>query len=161
MNLPEPCPICGTQRPRNDEDVLPIWARTFLLESVPRDGTWEFPARVKIRICVECNTQVAKVYEASTAPLLKPMIAGQTVIGLTPRQQSLIGRWCIKTVLLLHMKHAMTLGKYHKADGDALLLMNRGGLPPDATSVRIARCISGTSSGCERAFAAINTWKLR
>jgi len=119
----------------------------MLLEEVPRDGTWEFPPRIKIRICAECNSQMGKVYEESTAPILKPLIAGQSFTGLTPRSQSLIGRWCIKTIMLLHMKHAMTLGKYHKVDGDSLLRMNRGGLPPDASSVRIARYMSATADG--------------
>jgi hypothetical protein len=112
-----------------------------IYESIPRDGTWEFPARVKIRICTGCNSLMGRVYEETTAGILKPMIAGEVVPHLSPHAQAIIGRWCIKTIILMHMKHAMTLGKHHRGDADSLLRMNLGGLPPDATSVRVARYI--------------------
>jgi hypothetical protein len=112
-----------------------------MYESIPRDGTWEFPARIKIRICTECNSLMGRVYEETTSGILKPMISGDLVPDLNPRAQALVGRWCIKTIILMHMKHAMTLGKHHHEDAVSLLRMNLGGLPPDATSVRIARYV--------------------
>jgi hypothetical protein len=117
----------------------------MLLEQVPRDGTWDFPPRIKIRICAECNSEMGRVYEKPTAPILRQLICGQSPVELDPRSQTLIGRWSIKTIILLHMKHAMTLGKQHMVDAESLLQMNRGGLPPEASSVRIARYVARAS----------------
>lgn len=135
------CPICQKAKPHNNEDVLPTWARKALFENVPRDGTWELPPRIKMRVCMDCNTLMARVYEHTTAPILKPLILGASVTGLSGRHQALIGRWCIKTIILMHFIQAMELGKFHETDRLALLTMNLGGLPPEGSGVRIAKYV--------------------
>lgn len=121
---------------------MPTWTRKLLWENLPRDGTWELPPRITIRICVDCNARMGKLYEDTTAPLLKPMITGLDIIGLSPRNQTLVGRWCIKTALLFHMKQAMELDQFHQEDADVLHRMNQGGPAPDTSSVRIAKFMS-------------------
>jgi hypothetical protein len=139
MEAIEPCPICRLPKRRNSEDILPTWARKLLHQSVPRDGTWDFPARVTIRICSDCNSQMATVYEDTTSHILKPMIMGSSVTALSRRDQALVGRWCIKTVMLLHLKQAMSLGVFHEEDAQYLHDMNKGGPPPVGAAARVGK----------------------
>lgn len=121
---------------------MPTWARNLVLEMGPPKERQQHPRRLKLRICVSCNSEMAVRYEQTTADLLKPMVRGRDVTGLSPKAQSLIGRWIIKTTLLFIIRDAIPTGVDHRRESHALVQMNRGALPPDGFSVRIAQFLA-------------------
>ena len=121
---------------------MPTWARNLVLEMGPPKVGQQHPRRLKLRICVSCNSKMAARYENTTAELLKPIVKGPPVRGLAPEAQSLIGRWIIKTTLLFIIRDAIPTGVDHRRESDALLQMNRGALPPDGFSVRVGHFLA-------------------
>lgn len=99
----------------------------------PKD---QYPRRVKMRICVECNSTLGRSFERQSSELLKPMLHGSAAT-LSPREQVLISRWVIKTSLL------MTITGLEKESSDRpraigiVRKMVAERIPPAQTLVRI------------------------
>lgn len=133
------CPICRKRRGTNKEDAQPDWLRRKLIESSPDFANTR---REIVRICEPCNTYFARNYENPAAPLLKPLIDGEAVT-LRAGEQALIGKWITKTALmrLLRLGRDPRLGSDSRAldAADKLRFMMERGMPPHATSVRIAK----------------------
>jgi hypothetical protein len=100
MSLGNPCPICKRYGSLTFEDVLPTWQRKVALAMSLPDVSNQAPARLKLRICRDCNGRLGRVFEHSVAPLMTPMIKGESII-LSKRSQTLISAWAVKTHILL------------------------------------------------------------
>lgn len=137
--LPPLCPICKERRSLTDEDIVPIWVRKLVFVEMFQIAPENLPRKVKVRICVACNSRLSAVFESPASPILKPIIGGHTV-ALTPRQQVLIAGWLVKTDLL-YMLYDGIIGASTNRDYWAHLLreMLETGLPPAGTSVRIGQ----------------------
>lgn len=133
----EPCPICGGNGKQTAEDLMPQWVRRATLSLVPITPE-EYPPRMTLRICRSCNSQMAARYEDRASPILAPMMADKPAM-LAPRSQSIIGRWFIKTTLLMNLADQLKHGAIILSDRDALLRMNQDGAVRDDVSIRIGR----------------------
>lgn len=98
--LPARCPLCSRPGPLTDEDLVPTWARRYLIQSFGPFPGGKAPRRVKMRICATCNGRLGRRFEAPAAHLLKPMVGGEP-ITLSTQEQSRVGSWAIKTSLML------------------------------------------------------------
>jgi len=130
------CPICGSQRKLTDEDIVPTWARKYLIGLAPFGPRDQRPSRITMRICITCNSRMAKVFEDRCSSLIKPMLDGSQVC-LSHREQSQISAWIVKTSLLIT---AMGLPR-DAPDRDRSLALVRHlideRIPPAQTLVRL------------------------
>jgi len=117
---------------------MPLWARRLVLGLAPPLMGQPAPKRITIRICKNCNGRIGALYENSASQLVSPMIS-DLAIRLTPRQQAIVGRWAIKTTLLLGVKDAIDSGSNSNPARVFLLRLNDEGALPDGSSVRIGR----------------------
>jgi hypothetical protein len=78
------------------------------------------------------------LYENGASQLVSPMIS-DLAVRLTARQQAIVGRWAIKTTLLLGVKDAIDSGSNSNPARLFLLRLNDEGAPPDGSSVRVGR----------------------
>jgi len=131
------CPICGGNGKQTAEDVMPLWVRKATLSLVPIDAS-EYPPRMTLRICRDCNSQMAARYEDKASTVLAPMMANKPTT-LSTRQQSIIGRWFIKTTLLMNLADQLKRGGVILEDRDALRRMNQDGAVREGISIRIGR----------------------
>lgn len=76
---PGNCTLCGQHAELlEEEDVFPTWARNELqaeLAESPVDGQW--PPRVLLRACADCNRGLGREFEDPAAPVLKPLARGE------------------------------------------------------------------------------------
>lgn len=88
------CALCGQHASLlEEEDVFPTWARNELqaaLAESPTDGQW--PARVVLRACPDCNRGLGKEFEEPAAPILKPLARGER-LTLDADQMAVIAAW--------------------------------------------------------------------
>lgn len=144
------CPICGERARRlTREDIMPVWARSLLLESLNDAQKAKAFPRLTARVCLGCNARMNILFEDRASQIIKPMARGEPQ-DLTPTQQSVISGWCVKTHLLqvvgrpaaasldtaAHHQHREVLRGY-------LFKMLLDGKPPDGAVVRVA--VSGGS----------------
>jgi hypothetical protein len=94
---PRKCPLCLVNRADTREDVLPKWARRRLRKLGTYKGN-QLPS-VLLPLCHDCNGTLGKRFENETAPILGPMMDGNSRV-LSPSDQELIGSWIVKTLLL-------------------------------------------------------------
>ena len=91
---PGECRLCGTQAAAlEEEDVFPTWARNQLrseLAESPVGGQW--PARVVLRACAECNLGLGREFEEPAASILKPLARGE-VRTLDRDEMAVVARW--------------------------------------------------------------------
>ncbi len=133
---PDPCPLCGKRSQLSDEDLIPIWARTSVLRLGvfgPRD---QRPRRMKMRICINCNSSLGRAFENDCSNLLKPMLYGTKVV-LDRRQQILISCWIIKTSLLINLTGIEKSHPDHSLAVSILKDLTAERIPPAQTLVRI------------------------
>lgn len=78
-----------------DEDVLPQWLRTVLLDRVPGLSAPALP-RVKLRVCEACNRQSNRAFEEPARPVIKRMLSG-TPFVLSTEDARHVGLWALKT----------------------------------------------------------------
>lgn len=148
-----PCPLCLERKPLNDEDVLPDWARSEAFDIFPPPEARSYPPRIKLRICIDCNTTMARRYEDRVAPLVKPMMWGKDR-HLTEGQQAHVGRWMLKTSLLLGILKIIESGGDPGPTRQTLVHMLDVDVPPDGSSVRIGRFTAGKRMHNEKARMA-------
>jgi hypothetical protein len=91
------CPLCLAKPADTREDVLPQWARKRIRKLGTYKGN-QLPS-VLLPLCRDCNSTLGRRYENETAPILGPMIDGESRL-LSPSDQEIIGSWVIKTLLL-------------------------------------------------------------
>ena len=133
---PEPCLLCGERSRLSDEDIVPTWARKSVVRLAsygPRD---QWPRRIKMRMCTNCNSSLGRAFENDCSELLKPMLHGSQVI-LSRRQQIQISCWIIKTSLLVNLAG---LDKSHADHSLAISIVQKliaERIPPSQTLVRI------------------------
>lgn len=128
---------------------MPIWARKHVISLVsfgPRD---QHPRRVKMRICVECNSTLARDFEDECSELLKPMLHGSAVI-LSPRGQVSISRWIIKMSLLMTITGLEKESPDREQAVDIIRKLVAERIPPAQTLVRIFRCDIDEERGTRR-----------
>lgn len=136
MNRTAPCPLCGNYRQLSDEDIVPTWARKHVISLAsfgPRD---QHPRRVKMRICVECNSTMGRGFEDECSELLKPMLHGSAVT-LGRRDQVSISRWIIKTSLLMTITGLEKESLDRKRAVDIIRKLVAERIPPAQALVRI------------------------
>src|ERR1700729_539014 len=97
------CPICGNRNANSSEDVLPKWARRQIraFGSYPKN---QLPS-ILMPMCEICNRSFGRLYENDAAPILGPMISGESRC-LSSADQEIIGCWIIKTTLLFYIAKA-------------------------------------------------------
>lgn len=133
---------------------MPLWVRKATLSLVPIAPS-EHPPRMTLRICRDCNSQMAARYEDKASTVLAPMMANKPAT-LSTRQQSIIGRWFIKTTLLMNLADQLKHGGVILEDRDELRRMNQDGAVREGISIRIGRYSSidgdpdGTRAQLER-----------
>jgi hypothetical protein len=140
--LPEPCPLCLERKKLSAEDIMPRWCRRLVLRLFPPKIGEAPPDRITLRICTECNGRLAALYENSASELVSPMIR-RSDRRFSPRDQGIVGRWIIKTTLLLKIKDAILRGADYELERVLLVKMNEAGSPPDGSSVRVASYPAG------------------
>ncbi len=88
------CALCGQHADLlEEEDVFPTWARNELqkvLAESPIDGQW--PPRVVLRACGDCNRGLGREFEDPAAPILKPLARGER-LTLDREQMAVIAAW--------------------------------------------------------------------
>jgi len=136
------CALCRDTGPLTDEDILPLWARSELFALFPPKPSQSRPARIKIRICQDCNRRMGRRFEATAAPILKPLLSGRSG-SLGPDEQCVISYWAIKTILLLGIANLRKVGRNYERDRTRLIQLADGREPPNGTSVRMARYPAG------------------
>ncbi len=136
MKRTESCPLCGNYEKLSDEDIVPTWARKHVIRLGSFGARDQYPRRVKMRICIDCNSTLGRIFERQCSELMKPMLDGSTVT-LGPRDQVYISCWVIKTSLL------MTITGLKKDSSDRTLAVDMirklaiERIPPAQTLVRI------------------------
>jgi hypothetical protein len=138
----EPCPVCHELKHRNDEDILPRWARGHALRLFPLRIGQQYPRRIKLRICRDCNDLMASRFEDHVAPLITRMMEGNPV-SLNAQQQEDVSGWVIKTTLLMGLKEEVAKGRPNEPARLALLPLITAGVIPPGSSVRIAEFPAG------------------
>lgn len=118
---PRRCPFCGSTGPLTKEDAWPRWLNQALtapagpgtahditldgnkvVRVLKRTATGYNTARVP-GICAACNNGWMSRLEQAAAPLLLPMINGETVT-LDRRQQAVVTAWVTKTGLVFDQR---------------------------------------------------------
>jgi hypothetical protein len=99
------CPVCIDRRADTKEDVVPQWARDEYAKFGEYSGG--LPS-VLMPMCSICNGQFGRNFENFAAPIMRRMVSGEPVangrhLTLTPTQQTIIGEWTIKTLLLTYL----------------------------------------------------------
>jgi hypothetical protein len=130
--------LCQEVKPLNNEDVMPTWTRTLLLRLFPPAANQQHPARLKIRICGDCNDRMGSLYENAAAPLLTPMMSG-LARSLTVEQEATASAWIIKTTLLFAIRAAVSARLTCEPQRTVLVEMNKEGTPPQGSSVRVGQ----------------------
>jgi hypothetical protein len=133
---PEPCPLCGKRSQLSYEDIVPTWARKGVVSLTslgPRD---QWPRRIKMRICINCNSSLGRAFENDCSELLKPMLHGSQVI-LSQRQQIHISCWIIKTSLLMNLTGLSQSHPDHSLAISIVRALVAERIPPAKTLVRI------------------------
>lgn len=123
------CIFCEEDGKASAEHVIPKWVGTVLLKLAPtgvnpggrlmthrftpaegnetpaREWESDGPSLTTSAVCIQCNNGWLSELEGVGSPLVRPLILGEPT-DLTTRQQSIIGFWSYKTVLLLQMIRA-------------------------------------------------------
>lgn len=145
-----PCPLCLELRSRNDEDLMPSWARLEALRLVPPKDLRFYPPRLKLRICTACNDNMARRYENGAAPLVKPMMRGAER-SLSAGEQRDVSLWAIKTVLVFGIADKFKHRVDYEVWRQLLLRMTDKDVPPGGSSVRIGWWPVGEEAAIDRA----------
>lgn len=156
------CALCGNHAELlEQEDIFPTWARNELkaaLADSPIDGQW--PPRVVLRACADCNRGLGREFEDPAAPVLKPLARGETKL-LSRSEMATIAAWArlkeIEYVLgrpvlltqqgqVSHTDHSLA---YWRRQLSALRGTRR---PPSGYVVRLALVGSPTDAASYRSF---------
>jgi hypothetical protein len=130
------CPLCLTNPANTREDVLPQWARKRIRKLGVYKGN-QVPS-VLLPLCGDCNSAFGRRYENETAPILGPMIDGESR-RLSPSDQEVIARWIIKTLLVGALDPAMPAPPAQREQIRRLCCeMRDHGRPPHQSFVRLA-----------------------
>lgn len=107
--MPETCVFCGNDELTN-EHVWPEWFGELLssISSTPYSvrafgRAWSTPKidLVAKVVCRTCNNGWMSQLEAQAKTILTPMILGeQRAVILSPRQQTVLARWALKTAIM-------------------------------------------------------------
>lgn len=130
------CKLCGRARRLTDEDIVPLWARKLLIEAHGPFPRGQNPARIKMRICEECNSSLGARFERLAATDLPDLLLGKSTT-LTPQRQRRLGTWITKTSLMGSLAGAKPSDWGYEMLRDALGWMIDHRIPPHQTSVRI------------------------
>jgi hypothetical protein len=117
---------------------VPTWARKHVIGLAtfgPRD---QFPRRVKMRMCMDCNGRLGRDFERHASELLKPMLDGSEVT-LSRRDQSHIARWVVKTSLLMNISGLRTEDPDRSRAIAVVRSLMAEFIPPRQTLIRIFR----------------------
>lgn len=128
------CPVCLLRPADTSEDILPDWAR----QRIRKLGTFkggQVPS-IRMPMCSTCNGAFNKLYENETAPIMGPMIDGEHR-ELLPAEQEIVGRWIIKSDLLLALGHAYLTVQEHEVLRRICLDMSVSKRPPHQSFVRL------------------------
>lgn len=137
------CYLCARWSELTDEDVVSTWVRRVL--KTMHDPTHDLPPRYLMPLCGPCNNALGNQFENPAAPILKPLIRGETVT-LTPQQQKIVASWAV----MKDYEFAMARDVFFTADGPvvasprereryrpSLVRLMMDGVPDPNTSVRI------------------------
>jgi hypothetical protein len=161
---PGECALCGEQADRLlAEDVFPTWARNQLqteLAETPFDGQW--PSRVLLKACEDCNHGLGREFEDPAAPILKPLVRGERKI-LDREEMAIVASWAwLKDIeYILARPHLWTQQEGRTTLSDRSRSYWRGQLadlrakrrPPRGYVLRLATVGSPADPGSYRRFA--------
>lgn len=136
VKAPQPCPVCNKTRVLTDEDVIPNWARTAVIKHFGADSQDQAPPRVKMQICMPCNSDLGRLFEHKAAPLMKPMLNGDSVV-LHPAAQLIVGDWFVKLAAITALLAGGTSPGNNQQASSTLQTMLSHGHPAALTSVRL------------------------
>jgi hypothetical protein len=91
------CPVCLENHADTREDVMPKWVRKRIRKLGVYVGD-RVPS-ILMPMCKQCNRKFGHRYENETAPILGPMMDGESRLLMTVDQE-IVGRWIVKTTLL-------------------------------------------------------------
>lgn len=155
------CALCGQHADvLEEEDVFPTWARNQLqaeLAESPVDGQW--PPRVKLLACADCNRGRGSEFENPAAPILKPLARGEGQT-LDRDQMAIVAGWAwlkdIEYMLGRDTLWTQQEGETTLSDGSRLCW--RGELaklrstrtPPPGYVLRLAVLGGASDEACQR-----------
>jgi hypothetical protein len=128
------CPVCLENPADTREDIMPQWGRkrirtlgVYVGDRVPS---------ILMPMCQDCNSKFGRRYENETAPILGPMMDGESRL-LSTADQEIIGRWIIKTGLLVALNQATTGSPERERIRGYCCVMRDHGTPPHQSFVRL------------------------
>jgi hypothetical protein len=107
VNQPRLCIICDEQRAGTKEDIVPNWLRREIRKLDAYAGSIN-QASLLVRMCEDCNATFGKRYENQAAPIVKPLLRGETRL-VSSADQRMIVRWVVKTVLFFALSRPSDL----------------------------------------------------
>ncbi len=115
---------------------MPQWVRKRIRKLGVYVGN-QVPS-VRMPLCKDCNGTFGRKYENETAPILGPMMDGESRF-LAPSDQEVVGRWIVKTVLLSALDPRLAVPGPEREEIRRLCCdMRDHGTPPHQSFVRIA-----------------------
>lgn len=87
-------------------------------------------------MCKDCNSKFGQRFENETAPILGPMMDGEARL-LCTADQEIVGRWIIKTGLLVALTQAASGSPEHERTRRFCCMMRDRGTPPHQSFVRL------------------------
>lgn len=157
------CVLCGIRADiLEEEDVFPTWARNELrseLAESPLDGQW--PPRVVLRACEDCNRSLGREFEDAAAPILKPLARGESKT-LDRNEMTVIARWAwLKDIEYILGRPTLWTQQGQTTHTDRSLAFWRGQLtelrvtrrPPSGYVLRLATTGSPTEATPFQSFA--------
>jgi hypothetical protein len=128
------CPVCLENPADTREDIMPQWARKRLRKLGIYVGD-RVPS-ILMPMCRDCNGKFGQRYENETAPILGPMMDGESRL-LSTTDQEIIGRWIIKTGLLVGLSQAAAGSPERERIRRFCCVMRDHGTPPHQSFVRL------------------------